>query len=291
MGSVSIKQSPRAEQLEGQLEARADDEDGGGAEDRGDDVNAARAAVRHLARRSWKGCARSEVARLAGRMTEIATATAANSASSSANPRQLAPMPVHTRSARDVLRLETKGTKYPRTSLGTSSLPMLQLCRAASGLSLGRASAAPRLLQPVLSAIPPSALHAAPAGAALKRPLCTNAASAGGSAAVPPESPAASASDEELPYAPRHGRRLLRTRIDAALRAARAGAELRWELTSAGLEADGVDPGLGGGTLLTLDALAEFQEMWEWRRLGKNGKDEPLTAEQELQAVGRRSTR
>ena len=113
-----------------------------------------------------------------------------------------------------------------KTSLGTSSLPMLQLCRAASGLSLGRASAAPRLLQPVLSAIPPSALHAAPAGAALKRPLCTNAASAGGSAAVPPESPAASASDEELPYAPRHGRRLLRTRIDAALRAARAGAEL-----------------------------------------------------------------
>ena len=76
-----------------------------------------------------------------------------------------------------------------------------------------------------------------------------------------------------------------------AAEAARAGAELRWELTSAGLEADGVDPGLGGGTLLTLDALAEFQEMWEWRRLGKNGKDEPLTAEQELQAVGRRSTR
>ena len=76
-----------------------------------------------------------------------------------------------------------------------------------------------------------------------------------------------------------------------AAEAARAGAELRWELTAAGLEADGVDPGLGGGTLLTLDALAEFQEMWEWRRLGKNGKDEPLTAEQELQAVGRRSTR
>ena len=41
---------------------------------------------------------------------------------------------------------------------------------------------------------------------------------------------------------------------------------------------------------LELESLAEFREMWEWRRLGKNGKDEPLTAEQELRAVGRRST-
>jgi len=49
--------------------------------------------------------------------------------------------------------------------------------------------------------------------------------------------------------------------------------------------------GLDGSFALALGTLPEFQEMWMWRRLGKNGKDEPLTAEQELKAVGRRSKR
>ena len=49
--------------------------------------------------------------------------------------------------------------------------------------------------------------------------------------------------------------------------------------------------GLTHGTLLELQRLDEFREMWKWRRLGKNGKDEPLTPEQELRAVVRRSTR
>lgn len=72
--------------------------------------------------------------------------------------------------------------------------------------------------------------------------------------------------------------------------------ELRWELNPGSFgggraHAARSGSGLGGGTLLALDTLDEFQEMWMWRRLGKNGKDEPLTAEQELAAVGRRSTR
>lgn len=80
--------------------------------------------------------------------------------------------------------------------------------------------------------------------------------------------------------------------------AAAKRGELRWELCQGCLGGGGVMPlegsdgrGLGGGTLLALERLDEFQEMWQWRRLGKNGRDVPLTPEQELAAVSRRSKR
>ena len=54
----------------------------------------------------------------------------------------------------------------------------------------------------------------------------------------------------------------------------------------------------GGGVIrhpgdftLDMSRIPEMREMWAYRQLGKNGKDEPLTAEQELAAVKRRSTR
>ena len=93
----------------------------------------------------------------------------------------------------------------------------------------------------------------------------------------------------------------LETPADFAAEAKRG--ELRWQLepgmlaparSSANSHASaslGLHGGLTRGTLLELEKLDEFREMWQWRRLGKNGKDEPLTPEQELQAVGRRSTR
>ena len=45
------------------------------------------------------------------------------------------------------------------------------------------------------------------------------------------------------------------------------------------------------GSLLRLERLREFQELWEFRERGKNGRDEPLTAAQELAATRRRTTR
>lgn len=47
----------------------------------------------------------------------------------------------------------------------------------------------------------------------------------------------------------------------------------------------------GGGALLDLEAVSEWKELLLNRERGYSGKDEPLTAEQELRATKRRTTR
>ena len=50
-------------------------------------------------------------------------------------------------------------------------------------------------------------------------------------------------------------------------------------------------PTTAGQTFIYLGRVKEFREMWRFRAQGKNGRDDPLTPEQELRAVGRRSER
>ena len=87
-----------------------------------------------------------------------------------------------------------------------------------------------------------------------------------------------------------------------AAEAARAGS-LTWTLSSEALAQQtgmGASPSVeddvcadrhGAAWVLPLGRVPQMQEMWQFRRQGYSGKDEPLTAEQELAATRRRSTR
>ena len=71
--------------------------------------------------------------------------------------------------------------------------------------------------------------------------------------------------------------------------------ELTWEFEVEAMTAVARHHAVGErrqhGSLLRLERLREFQELWEFRERGKNGRDEPLTAAQELAATRRRTTR
>ena len=60
---------------------------------------------------------------------------------------------------------------------------------------------------------------------------------------------------------------------------------------SASVEDDVCADRHGAAWVLPLGRVPQMQEMWQFRRQGYSGKDEPLTAEQELAATRRRSTR
>ena len=76
------------------------------------------------------------------------------------------------------------------------------------------------------------------------------------------------------------------------MREADAAGEMTWVLEPRALPADSdTDSHPPHEPLLDFSLVKEFKEMWKFRAQGKNGRDDPLTPEQELQAARRRSTR